>query len=306
MISKSNTEDNVNVLKTSLNRLAEISKELYENVAVSGDISNKLTVNFQGLEANIESQAEFISGVNLKIDKESKYINSVAKRSNAMKDLSESTVSMTEACNQSILSLSEEMKKVAEGVEDTVKLVNSLKDQTNNIESILVSVNGISQQINLLALNAAIEAARAGEQGKGFSVVADEIRKLAEQSQNSNLEISTILGELKNQATDTSNHIVTLQVSTKTSNSSVKVVNDAFDNINSNSKELVTKAAEIDTMTTKIQRTFSEMLSNVQEISQSANITSKSIEENIVRFSEQNERVSHIEKLAGEIKNITI
>ena len=145
----------------------------------------------------MESQTELIDGVNKEIDKETKYIKSVSKRSRVMRSLSENTLSMADDCGKNITCLSTEMEKVASSICEAVSITNDLNSQANNIESILVNVTAISSQINLLALNAAIEAARAGEQGRGFSVVADEVRKLAVQSQDSNLQISNILGDIK-------------------------------------------------------------------------------------------------------------
>jgi methyl-accepting chemotaxis protein len=83
-------------------------------------------------------------------------------------------------------------------LQDTASVVTKLKDETTNIETILNVIRSISEQTNLLALNAAIEAARAGEQGRGFAVVADEVRSLAQRSQDSVNEIETMLAKLNN------------------------------------------------------------------------------------------------------------
>ncbi|WP_087021805.1 methyl-accepting chemotaxis protein [Thaumasiovibrio subtropicus] len=86
---------------------------------------------------------------------------------------------------------------LSEQIEQAVQVVSELQGATNNIESILVVINGIAEQTNLLALNAAIEAARAGDSGRGFAVVADEVRTLAQRTQESTTEIRNMIEQLQ-------------------------------------------------------------------------------------------------------------
>jgi len=298
-------------LQLSINNLVSFSKGLADNVNASGKISEELASGFKEISLNVESQTDLIDGVNKEIDKETNYIKSVSKRSSAMRSLSENTLSMAEECGKNITYLSGEMGKVASSVEGAVLLTNGLNSQANNIESILVNVTAISNQINLLALNAAIEAARAGEQGRGFSVVADEVRKLAEQSQSSNLQISNILGDIKSKIGEVSVEINGLQVSAVNSNDSVNKVTKAFDSISSNSKDMVSKASEVDTMTLKIEKNSSEVLGNITNLSSTAQETAASVEEILGGINEQNTRMENIiisfkdlEKFINELRNV--
>lgn len=116
------------------------------------------------------------------------------KKSNNVSKNSKDIVNKTsdEVCN-----MNSQMQEIGRAVNDSKGGVNELIKNSRHVESLLVSIEAISQQTNLLALNASIEAARAGEAGKGFAVVAEEVRKLAEESSQVVYEIDNVLSEMR-------------------------------------------------------------------------------------------------------------
>ena len=109
------------------------------------------------------------------------------------------------------------MKTIDHSVKEAESVINGLEHKSKDITNILGVINGIADQTNLLALNAAIEAARAGESGRGFSVVAEEVRKLAVQSSDSAKEIEKLVKEIVSE-------IETSQNMFKSVNEEVKMV----------------------------------------------------------------------------------
>lgn len=144
-------------------------------------------------------------------------------------DMQKTTVHMIEDVSRGSITATEsidsinDLKADVEGVSD---VIFNLGNTSNQVGQIIELISGIAEQTNLLALNAAIEAARAGEAGKGFSVVADEIRKLAEESANASRRIAKLIVEISNGVDTAVNKV---DGSIKSLNSSVKAIQENGD-----------------------------------------------------------------------------
>jgi methyl-accepting chemotaxis protein len=152
------------------------------------------------------------------------------------------------------------VNQLAESIDQAVETIKDLNEQTKNIGSVLDVIRGVAEQTNLLALNAAIEAARAGEQGRGFAVVADEVRTLAQRTQQSTQEIDKM--------------IEALQISSESAVKSIENSRRHADHTVENTQgsvelmELVTQAVgEINGMNTAIASVCSEQENVINEIS---------------------------------------
>jgi len=195
------------------------------------------------------------------------------------------------------------MNHIQDDVSKTGKMIDHLGEKSRQIGQIVEAITNIAGQTNLLALNAAIEAARAGEQGRGFAVVADEVRKLAEQSQTAAKEIAEIIGAIQHETTQT---VQAMDKSGKEVMEGVRVViasKVAFEDIYSGVKNIRIKVENIVRLVDDQQRGSTQVEQGITSIADSARINSNSSQEVAAASEEQNasvqEIVTAVSSLAG-------
>lgn len=152
--------------------------------------------------------------------------------------------------------------KLSDEIRESLQTINQLEAESLNIGSILDVIKGVAEQTNLLALNAAIEAARAGEQGRGFAVVADEVRALAQRTQKATAEIETLIFGLQKKAQES---VAMMEESTATALDTVTIANEAGASIHA----ITRSVSDIQQMNSQIATAAEEQSTVAEEINRS-------------------------------------
>jgi len=165
-----------------------------------------------------------------------------------------------------VISASEEIERIARSVEQSAQVISALGERSEAISGIVKVIREIADQTNLLALNAAIEAARAGEQGRGFAVVADEVRKLAERTSTATTEISTMIEAIQE---ETRSAIGSIEAGSDQARSGAELARQAagaLDKINQGATETMEKIDAIAASINQQSREADGVVTNVREI----------------------------------------
>ncbi|PYP86109.1 MAG: hypothetical protein DMG65_19330 [Candidatus Angelobacter sp. Gp1-AA117] len=291
-----NVVDSVNYMLDNFVKVLERVRKAAIDVQSS---ANEILIASEEMSSGAIQQDQEITNTSSAVEQLTVSMKQVSNNAEASAEAARRALDAAEQGNRAVHDTLEGMQRIRSSVQATAKRIKALGDRSLEISEIVNVINDITEQTNLLALNAAIEAARAGEAGRGFAVVADEVRKLAEHSRNATKDIAALIKAIQ---AETNDAVVVMEEGTREVEIGAKLADqagkalEAISTVVRQSAELVQEislASKQQVRGTEGVANAMQIISNItRQTSQGARQTARTVEQ-LVHMSEQlNEALS--------------
>jgi methyl-accepting chemotaxis protein len=295
------SEDELGQMGRALNESLASLGEMIQTVSASAEriatASEEFSATASEQAAGAESQKNQTNQVATAMQEMSSTVQEVSDNSNKAAEASRKAAETARQGGTIVEDTLVKMRAIADSVGQTATKVQELGKSSNQIGEIIGVIDDIADQTNLLALNAAIEAARAGEQGRGFAVVADEVRKLAERTSKATKEITQMIQNIQ---TETHSAVEAMQSGTKQVALGVESTTQAGSSL----REIIKSSEQVGEMVMLIATAATEQASTTDEINTNLEQIAKITQETATGANESAKAVHELSSLATQLNTI--
>ncbi|UQZ94082.1 methyl-accepting chemotaxis protein [Bacillus safensis] len=303
--------DVIQAVQTSVENVASSSEELTASAGQTTKATEHITSSIETFSNGNENQNEMVEQSAAHLKQMNEGLNEVAETSDVITASSVQSKTVAETGGQLVEQTVGQMKTIDHSVKEAEGVINGLEHKSKDITNILGVINGIADQTNLLALNAAIEAARAGESGRGFSVVAEEVRKLAVQSSDSAKEIEKLVNEIVSEIETSQNMFKAVNEEVKNGLTITDQTKESFSQINEQTAEIAARINEMNTTVRELSKGSEQISKAVNEIADVSRESSASIqdiaasaEEQLASMEEISSSSTTLSQMAEELRDL--
>ena len=284
----------LNTMKNNLRKMVHSIASTAESVATA---SEEISASAAEQSQAAETQRNQVLQIATAMHQMTSTVIEVSDNSNRAAAVAHQSAEMANRGGAIVENTLKTMNVISIAVSGTGKRVDELGKRSNEIGRIAGVIDEIADQTNLLALNAAIEAARAGEQGRGFAVVADEVRKLAERTTTATKEIARMIEAIQ---TETHSAVLAMEEGTRQVKEGVSATNQAGDAL----QHIIGKSEEVGDMITMIATAATEQSSTTEEVKNSMEQISKLVEASTIGAQQSAKACQDLSALTNNLQNL--